>query len=239
MEEGKKKRINGNKKGKSFERDVANALLHIFPRAQRMLEYQQSKTIGVDLENTGEFDIQCKRNQAYAPISRIFEIQVRDPNRVPVLVTKGNNVPAMSILPFDKFISLLVRIPGMAEKEDLNSAKTVARQEEVIEVKKENISPNKEKSLPHDYAVDKIQNIVGTEVFEGHAKPGTIICVILSDDHSATCLLNHQTFNIDYQKETAAIRILEAIRSFEETNRSKIGSIIIPKLNEEITFSFL
>lgn len=239
MEEGKKKKINGAKKGKSFERDVANALLHIFPRAQRMLEYQQSKTIGVDLENTGEFDIQCKRNQAYAPISRISEIQVRDPSRTPVLITKGNNVPAMAILPFDKFISLLERIPDVGEKEDLSAAKTVARSEEVIEVKRHEANLSKEKNLPHEYAVDKIKNIIGTEVVEGHAPMGQIICVFKSDDHSASCLLNSQTFEIEYLKESAAVVILSAVRSFEETNRSKLSYIIVPKRDDEPTFSFL
>lgn len=109
-------------KGKQFERDVANALGHIFPNAERMLEYQASGVIGVDLQNTGEFDIQCKRYAGYAPISKIKEIQVRDPNRTPVLVTKGNNMPAMAVLPFERFISLLERIPGLAQKENVAEA---------------------------------------------------------------------------------------------------------------------
>lgn len=113
----KKKRPNYSKRGKQFERDVANALGHIFPNAERMLEYQASKVIGVDLENTGEFAIQCKRNAGYSPIGKIAEIRARD--KTPVLVTKGNNLPAMAVLPFEAFIGLLERIPGMQQKDEI------------------------------------------------------------------------------------------------------------------------
>lgn len=122
-----KKRINGAKKGKKFERDVANALLHIFPEAQRMLEYQASKVIGADLENTDCFKIQCKRNQGYAPISRIKEVQIKHENDIPLLVTKGNNMDAMAVLPFEKFVELLEVVYGLAphwgEKKDLIEVK--------------------------------------------------------------------------------------------------------------------
>lgn len=109
-----KKRINGAKKGKQFERDVANELLHIFPEAERMLEYQASKVVGVDIENTDCFKIQCKRNQGYAPISRIKEVQIKHENDIPVLVTKGNRMDAMAVLPFEKFVTLLEVVYGLA-----------------------------------------------------------------------------------------------------------------------------
>ena len=108
-----KPRINGAKKGKQFERDVANELLHIFPDAQRMLEYQASNCVGVDLENTDCIKIQCKRNQTYAPISRIKEIIKQNDTDIPVLVTKGNKVEAMAVLPFEKFVTLLEVVYGL------------------------------------------------------------------------------------------------------------------------------
>lgn len=109
-----KKKINGAKKGKQFERDVANAILHIFPEAQRMLEYQASKVIGIDIENTDRFKIQCKRNQTYAPIGRIKEVQVNDETDVPLLVTKGNNLEAMAVLPFRCLIEMMESLYGLA-----------------------------------------------------------------------------------------------------------------------------
>jgi len=102
-----KKKINGNKKGKQFERDIANQLGHIFPDAERMLEFQSSNNIGVDIQNTDRIKIQCKRNQVYCPIGKINEIRSKDPNDIPVLVTKGNNMEAMAVLPFAKLVTLL------------------------------------------------------------------------------------------------------------------------------------
>lgn len=94
-------------KGLQFEREIANRLGHIFPEAGRMLEFQASKNIGVDIEGTDRIKIQCKNNQGYASISKINEIRTKDPNDIPVLVTKGNRLEAMAILPFDKFVTLL------------------------------------------------------------------------------------------------------------------------------------
>jgi len=110
----KPKRINGAKKGKQFERDVANALGHIFPNAERMLEYQASGNIGVDIKGTGCFKIQCKRNANYAPIGKIHEVRTEDPNDIPVLVTKGNHLAPMAVLPFEALIRMLEVMHGMS-----------------------------------------------------------------------------------------------------------------------------
>jgi hypothetical protein len=104
----KKKRVkNPAAKGKQFERDVANALGHIFPEAQRMLEYQASNVIGVDIEGTDPFLIQCKNHANYCPVGTINEIRVQNENQIPVLVTKGIRLEAMAVLPFEKFVTLL------------------------------------------------------------------------------------------------------------------------------------
>lgn len=106
-------RINGAKKGKQWERDVSNAIGHIFPAAERMLEYQASGNVGVDIQGTGIFKIQCKRNAGYAPISRIHEVRTNDKADIPVLATKGNRMEAMAVLPFDKFVYLLEICHGL------------------------------------------------------------------------------------------------------------------------------
>lgn len=150
----KKKRPNYSARGKQFERDVANALAHLFPNAQRMLEYQASKVVGVDLENTGEFAFQCKRNASYCPISKITEIRVRD--KTPVLITKGNNVPAMAVLPFQDFIGLLERIPGV-------------KQDDEIIVEKEAISTTaKAIAIVHDE--DPEENVYDGQVYSSPKK---------------------------------------------------------------------
>jgi hypothetical protein len=109
----KKKKVNGAKKGKQFERDVANALGHIFPEAQRLLEYQASNVIGVDIEGTYPFLIQCKNHQNYCSIGTINEVKIQSPHDIPVLITKGIRMEAMAVLPFEKFVTLLEVVYGL------------------------------------------------------------------------------------------------------------------------------
>lgn len=94
-------------KGKQFEREIANRLGHIFPEAERLLEYQSSKVIGVDIEGTDRIKIQCKNHQSYCSVGTINEIRTTNKNDIPVLVTKGNRQEAMAVLPFEKFVTLL------------------------------------------------------------------------------------------------------------------------------------
>ena len=108
-----KPRINGAKKGKQFERDISNALGHIFPAAERMLEYQASGNIGIDIQGTGNFKIQCKRNAGYASVSKIHEVRSKDKNDIPILVTKGNRMDAMAVLPFDNLVYMLEVMHGL------------------------------------------------------------------------------------------------------------------------------
>jgi phage FluMu protein Com len=95
------------KKGKQFEREIANKLGHIFPEAERVLEYQASKVIGVDIEGTDRIKIQCKNHQNYCSIGTINEIKIKSSDDIPVLVTKGNRLEAMAVLPFEKLVTLL------------------------------------------------------------------------------------------------------------------------------------
>ena len=95
-------------KGLSFERQIAIKLREIFPNARRHLEYQSEEANGVDLVNTGAFRIQCKKLKKYAPITCIEEV-VCDPvmGDIPVLITAGDNKPAMAVLPLDDFLKLI------------------------------------------------------------------------------------------------------------------------------------
>lgn len=100
-------------KGLQFERDVVNALGHIFPEAQRQLEYQTSDCKGTDTKNTGPFRIQCKNLQNYVSIKTIEEVKHNKKNDIPVLVTKGNRQKAMAVLPFEKLVTLLEVVYGL------------------------------------------------------------------------------------------------------------------------------
>jgi hypothetical protein len=95
-------------KGHSFEREIAAALRLVFPSARRHLEYQASEARGFDIANTGHYRIQCKRGRRYASLSAIKEVDA-DPvlGEVPVLVTRGDNEPALVALPLDEFLRLL------------------------------------------------------------------------------------------------------------------------------------
>jgi hypothetical protein len=111
-----KKKINGAKKGKAFERQIANELGHIFPDAQRLLEFQASGNIGTDLQHTDVFQFQCKRYANYAPIGKINEVKIQSKEHIPVLVTQGNRMECMAVLPFEKFVTLLEIAYGLSPR---------------------------------------------------------------------------------------------------------------------------
>ena len=110
----KKKRVNGLAKGKNFERDLAVNIRHIFPEAERMLEYQASKVIGVDLEGTDVFKFQCKNHANYVSIKHIGEIKLQHEDEIPVLVTKGIRMEAMAVMPLRKLVTLLEVVYGLS-----------------------------------------------------------------------------------------------------------------------------
>lgn len=96
------------RKGHSFERSVAILLRSIFPNARRQLEYHEDDCLGVDIQNTGHYRIQCKKLKKYAPITAITEVQcARELGEIPVLVTAGDGLEPMAVLPFDDFLKLI------------------------------------------------------------------------------------------------------------------------------------
>jgi hypothetical protein len=112
----KKKKVNGARKGKQFEREIATALGHIFPDAQRELEYQAAGNTGTDIEFTDIFQFQCKRWASYCPIGTIQEIRCKSNEHIPVLVTQGNRMECMAVLPFDKLVTLIEIAYGLSPR---------------------------------------------------------------------------------------------------------------------------
>ena len=93
-------------KGAAFEREVAIIFRNVFPDARRRLENHKDDANGVDLMNTGRFKIQCKKLKDWAPVGRIKEITLEEGD-IPVLITAGDNKPAMAVLPLEDFMDLV------------------------------------------------------------------------------------------------------------------------------------
>lgn len=90
-------------KGHNFEREVAKAFRQLYPESMRQLEYQIG--LGVDVK-AGPFDIQCKRNKKWCPLSKIKEVP-DSPGRVPLLVTKGDREKTLVAMELDVFLKIL------------------------------------------------------------------------------------------------------------------------------------
>lgn len=95
-------------KGHSFERLIAIKFRKLFPRARRHLEYHAGDANGIDIDNVGDFRIQCKRGKRYAPLTAIEEIQL-DPieGGIPVLITQADRKEILVALPLRYFLRLL------------------------------------------------------------------------------------------------------------------------------------
>jgi len=91
-------------KGHGYERDIAKRLRNLFPKARRQLEYHTEDAKGIDLQNTGNLRIQCKRYKDYCPISKIEEVRG---NGIAVLITKGDHKRDVACLYLDDFINIL------------------------------------------------------------------------------------------------------------------------------------
>lgn len=103
-------------KGHSFERYVAQRFRLVFPEARRNLNDTHGGS-GIDLENTGNLAVQCKAYKGYAPIAKIQEIMVDDTSTIPVLVTKGDGLKPMAVLPLSWLIAILDDV-GVAFEHD-------------------------------------------------------------------------------------------------------------------------
>ncbi len=98
------KKGGGRAKGTAFERTVAIAFRELFPKALRQLEFQQG--LGVDLQGTGNLQIQCKRGRSYAPLTRIEEVP-EVVGTIPLLVTQGDRKETLVALRLTDFLAIL------------------------------------------------------------------------------------------------------------------------------------
>jgi hypothetical protein len=95
-------------KGHGFEREVAIKFrVNGYPDACRNLEYQFGT--GIDIANTGIYDIQCKRKKKNVPMSAIKEVP-RKEGRVPVLIAKTDFCETLVTLPLDHFMELIKKV---------------------------------------------------------------------------------------------------------------------------------
>lgn len=94
------------RKGHNFERECAKILREIYPEAKRHLESQIQDCKGFDLDNTGRFRFQCKRNKNYAPVNKIEEVKDLD-GTIPALITKGDNMKPVVALYLEDFLEML------------------------------------------------------------------------------------------------------------------------------------
>jgi len=90
-------------KGHSFEREIAKRFREVgYKGAKRHLEYQGCEANGEDIDGVEPFRVQCKRNKKYCSLTKILEIQ--DQSGIHLLVTKGDNLPAMVCMKLDDFL---------------------------------------------------------------------------------------------------------------------------------------
>jgi len=94
-------------KGHNFEREIATAFrLAGWLGAKRHLEFQVQDCLGYDIEGVEPFRIQCKCYSDYAPISKIKEVKYQA-GKVPMLVTRGDNLDTVCVLYFRDLIRIL------------------------------------------------------------------------------------------------------------------------------------
>lgn len=97
------------KKGHDFEREIAAEFREMgYEQAKRNLEYNEGET-GIDLVNTGMFDVQCKRRKNYCSVNTIKEIKGY---KMPLLITKANGDEAMAILRWEDLKKIVGDIFG-------------------------------------------------------------------------------------------------------------------------------
>jgi len=108
-----KKRINGNKKGKTYENEIATQLCHIFPKARRHLEFHHiDAEKKMDIQGTAPWVIQCKRKRKYEMPKVLLET-IAEEGEHRVLVTKADRLPALAILEWETLKMLIEVYHGM------------------------------------------------------------------------------------------------------------------------------
>lgn len=98
--------INSKKKGNKYENDVAAFFRDLgFTGAKRNLTETQTGGQGIDLVETGVFDVQCKNFKKYVSITKIHEVPKVD-GRIALLFTKGCRQEPMVVMRQSDFAKL-------------------------------------------------------------------------------------------------------------------------------------
>lgn len=128
-----KKRVNGAKKGKSYEREICIQLAHIFPKARRHLEFHSEDALKkMDIQGTMPWVIQCKRKIKYESPKVLLET-IAEEGEHRVLVTKADRLPALAILEWETFKMLVEVYHGM--RPPLKSEEQVAEAKQKLNIK--------------------------------------------------------------------------------------------------------
>lgn len=111
----KKKKINANKKGKTYEREICTQLAHIFPKARRHLEFHSEDAAKkMDIQGTKPWVIQCKRKIKYETPKTLLET-VAEKDEIRIMVTKADKLPDMVVIEWENFKTLLEIAHGLRE----------------------------------------------------------------------------------------------------------------------------
>jgi hypothetical protein len=95
-------------KGIAFERRVAEMFRRFYPDARRQLEWHVLDAKGIDLQGTGPLKVQLKKLKSYVSINTINEVQCdRVLGDIPLLITAGDGLEAMAVLPLEDFFRIL------------------------------------------------------------------------------------------------------------------------------------
>ncbi|OPX88969.1 MAG: hypothetical protein A4E53_01702 [Pelotomaculum sp. PtaB.Bin104] len=105
--------INSRQKGNSFERNIATVFREVgWPKAKRHLEFQTEEAdLGVDLDNTEPFGVQCKAYKKYFSMDKVYAALKKVKRGKPLLITKTNLKEPLCTMYLRDFLSI-VDTPG-------------------------------------------------------------------------------------------------------------------------------
>lgn len=103
--------INSKKKGNAFECAMAARLREIFPNcySQRFNGSLWNDASGIDLTNTGNFNIQCKAQERLSPGYHEILKAMPQSDNVNVILHKKNHSGIVAVLDFEDFLRLIKR----------------------------------------------------------------------------------------------------------------------------------
>jgi hypothetical protein len=109
--------LSERRKGHGFERKVAVKMRTCgFPLASRLLEYQAQEANGIDLSNTGDWDIQCKNMKKVPNIPSVFrEIHGTGKKVIIFSVTNKGEYAAVEL---ETFLELMRSYESNIQKND-------------------------------------------------------------------------------------------------------------------------